>query len=648
MSKIQVKLSVKTISLFLALFLLLSFSPILALTVRAVNSEALLKDKIANGNDEEIKLTGNITIGDPGEEKNGLTVSRNITLDLNGKTLEIIVSSKSTNGIEINAGKTLTIKDSIGGGKLIAKNINNSGYVFSRGYGAGINTTDATLTILSGIVMATGVTTGIGGGDTGGYNRSDVNISGGTVNISGGTVTAIGGKYSAGIGGSWEGTGGTVNITGGTVTAIGGAEGPGIGGADYGSGGGIVNISGGTVTATGGICGAGIGGSALFADSGGTVNISGGTVTATGGTEGAGIGGGFGSYGENVTISGGIVTATGGDGDGSYDRGGAGIGGGGTTPGLKPTEPGTLIITGGSVMTKSGARAAPESDATRIATNGTNPVMRVDISITDTVKTNLEGVEISAGSYKAYTNKKGAAAIWIPDANGKEVTFTKTGYSAASKQVSLMTGRGYSIDAVMVASDANGSTTPDAFPFTDVPISEWYHTDVEKAYKSGLINGKSPTLYAPNDNMTVAEAVKLAACIHQLYKDGMVTHKNGTVQWYSTFMTYALSNGIIEVDLSARAGEMITRQEYVYIFYAALPESEYKVINIVVDGAIPDVSLSSTSKFAQRIYTFYRAGILTGSDVLGTFNPASNIKRSEVAAILTRMLDATTRRYLSL
>ena len=40
---------------------------------------------------------------------------------------------------------------------------------------------------------------------------------------------------------------------------------------------------------------------------------------------------------------------------------------------------------------------------------------------------------------------------------------------------------------------------------------------------------------------------------------------------------------------------------------------------------------------------FYRAGILSGVDAKGTFNPSDNIKRSEVAAILIRMMDKTAR-----
>ncbi|MCL1919334.1 MAG: S-layer homology domain-containing protein, partial [Peptococcaceae bacterium] len=83
-------------------------------------------------------------------------------------------------------------------------------------------------------------------------------------------------------------------------------------------------------------------------------------------------------------------------------------------------------------------------------------------------------------------------------------------------------------------------------PFDDVPASAWYYHDVETAYNSGLINGRSATKFKPDDNMTVAEAVKLAACMHQLYHDGAVTLKNGTPNWYDTYMAYAFSNGIIE------------------------------------------------------------------------------------------------------
>ena len=58
---------------------------------------------------------------------------------------------------------------------------------------------------------------------------------------------------------------------------------------------------------------------------------------------------------------------------------------------------------------------------------------------------------------------------------------------------------------------ANAAT----LPFKDVSASEWYYNDVKLAYEAGLINGKSNDVFAPNDNLTYAEAAKLAACMHQ-------------------------------------------------------------------------------------------------------------------------------------
>ena len=182
------------------------------------------------------------------------------------------------------------------------------------------------------------------------------------------------------------------------------------------------------------------------------------------------------------------------------------------------------------------------------------------------------------------------------------------------------------------------------FPFTDVKESDWFYDAVAGAHKMGLVNGKTETEYKPNDNMTYAEAVKLAVCMNILYNGGNPAEdiKNGTDVWFSTYMTYALDNGIIDEDLTSKANEKITRKEYVYIFSKALPAEAFAEKNNIPANSIPDVK---EDKFAQNraIYMFYRAGILSGVDAKGTFNPSDNIKRSEVAAILIRMMDPTAR-----
>jgi hypothetical protein len=107
---------------------------------------------------------------------------------------------------------------------------------------------------------------------------------------------------------------------------------------------------------------------------------------------------------------------------------------------------------------------------------------------------------------------------------------------------------------------------------------------------------------------------------------------------------YAKTNGIISSDYSWNTNA--TRAGYIDIFAKSLPDSALRQINTVDDGAIPDVPMSHPN--AAAIYKLYRAGILEGSDAARSCNPSANIRRSEVAAILTRMMDVTARKHFTL
>ncbi|MCL2815678.1 MAG: S-layer homology domain-containing protein, partial [Oscillospiraceae bacterium] len=182
---------------------------------------------------------------------------------------------------------------------------------------------------------------------------------------------------------------------------------------------------------------------------------------------------------------------------------------------------------------------------------------------------------------------------------------------------------------------------PKPFPFTDVLEKDWYYSDVKIAYESGLINGKSDTSFAPDDNLTYAEAVKLAACMHQLYTTGKVTLVPGAgSDWHSTYVSYAKTNNIIAKDYAWNTPA--TRAGYMEIFASALPDDALAAINVVPGGKIPDVPMAHAQ--ASAIYKLYRAGVVQGVDtVTRACNPGSNIKRSEVAAILTRMMNPDKR-----
>ena len=245
--------------------------------------------------------------------------------------------------------------------------------------------------------------------------------------------------------------------------------------------------------------------------------------------------------------------------------------------------------------------------------------------------------------------------------NAKDATYTEEGYTGDTccKSCHAVISYGHVIPKLTKPSKPSGGTVrpvspnagvgkkpeaeKEALPFTDVPQTAWYYESVQSAWAAGLIDGVTATKFKPDDTLTVAQAIKLAAALYQMEHEGEVTLRNGSETWYDSYVSYAVANGIIEKDYAsytaAHMNAAITRAEFVHIFHGA--ESTYKAINQVADGAIPDVK--SGDAFASDIYEFYRAGILTGSDAKGTFHPASSIKRSEVATILLRMFEAAAR-----
>lgn len=190
-------------------------------------------------------------------------------------------------------------------------------------------------------------------------------------------------------------------------------------------------------------------------------------------------------------------------------------------------------------------------------------------------------------------------------------------------------------------------TTP-TFPFRDVPASAWYYDAVKSAWKVRLIDGVTSTEFRPDENMTVAQAIKLAAVLHQLNYRSKVSLENGYPSWYSTYVDYTIDNDLIERAYgnytAAQMNSAVTRVEFVHIFHAAT--DDLHEMNTVSSNAIPDVKIGDT--FAAEIYDFYRAGVLIGSDANGTFHPTDSIKRSEVATILIRMNDSSVRRTITL
>ena len=200
------------------------------------------------------------------------------------------------------------------------------------------------------------------------------------------------------------------------------------------------------------------------------------------------------------------------------------------------------------------------------------------------------------------------------------------------------------LDMMTCAGALSGSNASlqSTLPFTDVPADAWYRSDVDTAVAMGLIAGRSETTFAPNENITLAETIKLAAVMNDRYAGGSADFSSG-YPWYQPYVDYALKQNIIQTT-NADFNALVTRESFAGIFAATLPDIAYGAINTLVNDSIPDYPTASSRGTA--IYKLYRAGIICG-DSSRRFYPTRQISRAEVAAIVTRMMNAQARKIVT-
>ena len=196
--------------------------------------------------------------------------------------------------------------------------------------------------------------------------------------------------------------------------------------------------------------------------------------------------------------------------------------------------------------------------------------------------------------------------------------------------------------------------------FVDVAKTDWFADSVRAAYEYGLMNGKSEWGFDPDGTLTVSEVLTITARMHSIYRNGAAVFPSSD-PWYSAYVDYLNRQGITsyhagwippdygETDNGDEEwfyGQAATRALFAELISSALSGNALSPINTVEDHSIPDVFDHMPEKDA--IYRLYRAGIMTGSDEKGRFHPDDSIKRSEVAAVLSRIVEADSRRTITL
>lgn len=191
--------------------------------------------------------------------------------------------------------------------------------------------------------------------------------------------------------------------------------------------------------------------------------------------------------------------------------------------------------------------------------------------------------------------------------------------------------------------------------FTDVSPGDWYYENVAALYSLGLTNGQSEDRFAPEEEMTVGEALTAAARLRSLYEYGDSEAGPAACAgspWYRPYVAYLQSLGSIGAELEGTYDRPATRAETAHILANALPQDLFEPINGEVAAAgfangnyITDVDRSTP--YYEDILLLYQWGILDGVDGTGSFNPGGSIRRGQAAAMLSRLVYSELRIRLS-
>jgi len=193
---------------------------------------------------------------------------------------------------------------------------------------------------------------------------------------------------------------------------------------------------------------------------------------------------------------------------------------------------------------------------------------------------------------------------------------------------------------------AEGFTKTAQYPatFKDVSADAWYAQDIKNVYELGLMDGVSDDKFDIDSQMTVSQAVTIAARLHSLYHGKDIPCLENSKAWYDRYVSYCINNGIITEKQFKDYNAPIMSYETVTLFACALPNEHYGKINNVT--AISDVP--KEAPFFDEVLLFYNAGILCGNDDYGTFLPTQKLTRARAAAIISRIALPQSRKSFTL
>lgn len=196
-------------------------------------------------------------------------------------------------------------------------------------------------------------------------------------------------------------------------------------------------------------------------------------------------------------------------------------------------------------------------------------------------------------------------------------------------------GGGYRVPSVRGTSVEPTDTSTDDRVFNDIDSVLWASDAIEYLYEKGIINGKASGVFAPNDEVTRAEFIKMVVEALGLDKSD-VDMPFGDVaadSWYASYVKAAYKAGVVNGDDNGffNPEATITREDMVTILYRAMGEnSEDAELNFTDEETISDYAKEAVAHFAK-------AGIVNGMGD-GRFGARESATRAQTAVIIYRII----------
>lgn len=180
--------------------------------------------------------------------------------------------------------------------------------------------------------------------------------------------------------------------------------------------------------------------------------------------------------------------------------------------------------------------------------------------------------------------------------------------------------------------------------YADVDPGSWYESAAQVCYETGLMLG-TQSGFEPGRILSLAEAAAIAARLREGLTGEVVPSATPlagqTRLWYQDAVDYlsqaaqasgsSLYGVIPWTDANALAAPA-TRYDFLVLLDLAVAQNRDSMAPINAIASLPDVGGDSV------VLSFYNAGVLTGKDAYGTFDPQGTLSRAECAAMAARVV----------